>query len=329
MNLGIIGLGSIGKVHLKNCLRLKNAKLVSVADSSKKALKFARENGIKNIQTDYNRLLNDKSIDAVIIAVPNFLHCECACRAAEAKKDIFLEKPLARNPAEGEQVLSHVRREGIELMVGYPSRFSEDFNKLKSKIESGTLGDIQLAYATNISAGPFSPRGELGRPSPVPAWWFNKEMMGGGALLDLGVHLVSLFRWYFGDAVDAKSYLGYRFNMDFEDHAMCLLRFRDRLLATITVGWFSKDPKVSVELYGTVKHASVVRSSPSVVRIIADDLRRKVGKIERSLDRYFKELQYFVDCVNTDISPSPSGEEALQDLRIISMAYENALRFDS
>jgi len=66
-----------------------------------------------------------------------------------------------------------------------------------------------------------------------------------------------------------------------------------------------------------------------VFRIIADDLSSKVGKIERSLDRYFKELQYFVDCVNTDISPSPSGEEALQDLRIISMAYENALRFES
>jgi len=329
VNLGLIGLGSIGKVHLKNCLRLKNAKLVSVADSSKKVLKFAREIGIKKIQTDYNRLLNDKNIDAVIIAVPNFLHCECACKAAEAKKDIFLEKPLARNPGEGEQILSYVRREGVKLMVGYPSRFSEAFNGLKAKIESGTLGNIQIAYATNICSGPFSPRNELGRPSRVPSWWFSEEMMGGGALLDLGIHLISLFGWYFGDIVKAESYLGYKFNMDFEDHAICLLRFRDNPLAIITVGWFSKEPKVSVELYGTLNNASVIRSSPSVFRIIADDLSSKVGKIERSLDRYFKELQYFVDCVNTDISPSPSGEEALQDLRIISMAYENALRFES
>ncbi len=142
MNLGLIGLGSMGKVHLKNCLRLKSAKLVSVADSSKKALRFAKQVGIKNVQTDYNKLLDDKSLDAVIISVPNFLHRECTCRAAEAGKAIFLEKPLARNVAEGEQILSSVRREGVKLMVGYPSRFSEAFNGLKTKVESGKCWEI-------------------------------------------------------------------------------------------------------------------------------------------------------------------------------------------
>ncbi len=191
------------------------------------------------------------------------------------------------------------------------------------------LGDIQIAYATNISEGPFSPRGELGRPARVPAWWFSKEMMGGGALLDLGVHLISLFRWFFGEVIEAEAYLGHKFNMDFEDHAICLLRFGGGLPVIVTVGWFSREPQVSVELYGTFDHASVARSPPSVFRIIADDLRTKLGKVERSLTRYFRELEHFVECVNNDIPPSPSGEEALQDLKVISMAYENTLRFDS
>lgn len=326
MNLGLIGLGSIGKIHLKNCLRLKNALLISVADPSKRALQFAREAGIKNVQTDYNELLNDKTIDAVIISVPNFLHSECAQNAAEAGKDIFLEKPLARSVAEGKQILAHVRRNGVKLMVGYPSRFVEEFIKLKNKIEDGVLGDIQMAYATNISKGPFSQRGEVGRPVPVPSWWFNRELMGGGALLDLGVHGISLFKWYFGEVVDAKSYLGYKFNMDFEDHALCFLRFKEGPLATVIVGWFSEVSRVNVKLYGTVSYVSVIRSSASVFNTILDDVRRKLGKIERSMNPYYKELQFFVECLNSDATPRPSGEEALQDLEIISMAYKNSFQ---
>lgn len=314
----------MGKVHLHNCLRLKNAQLVSVADSSTKALRFAREAGVKNVQRDYNKLLNDESIDAVIISVPNFLHLECTKDAAEAGKDIFLEKPLARNVVEGEQILSHVKRAGVKLMVGYPSRFREAFTSLRDEIRSGSLGDIQFASATNISSGPFSPRGDMGRPAQVPAWWFKKELMGGGALLDLGVHAISLFRWYFGDVTGVKSYLGYRFNMDFEDHAVCFLKFKDGPIATVNVGWFSKDPRVSIELYGTVKHRSLVRSPPRTLSMITEDIGRKFGKIGRSMERYYRELQYFVECVSSDTPPSPNGEEGLLDLKIISMGYKNA-----
>lgn len=316
----------MGKTHLKNCLCLKYARLMSVADSSKKELKFAEKMGIKKLHTDYAEVLSDKNIDAVIISVPNFLHKECSQKAAEAGKDIFLEKPLARNVTEGQEIVEHVRRCGVKLMVGYPSRFAKEFVELKNKLESGVLGDIQMAYATNVSEGPFSPRGEMGRPAPVPSWWFNKELMGGGALLDLGIHAISLFRWYFGEITDAKSYLGHRFHMDFEDHATCFLKFKNGPVATINVGWFSKTPHVSVELYGTVGYASVVRPPPRVFDTVSDDVRRKLGKIERSIDRFYRELEYFVECVRSNTPPSPSGEEALQDLQVISKAYENSFR---
>jgi len=166
----------------------------------------------------------------------------------------------------------------------------------------------------------------MGRPAPVPSWWFDKELMGGGALLDLGIHAISLFRWYFGEVNEAKSYLGHRFHMNFEDHALCFLKFKDGPIATINVGWFSKAPHVSVKLYGTTGHASVVRSPPSIFATVLDDIRRKVGKIERSVDRFYRELEYFVECVRSDVLPSPSGEEALQDMQIISKAYENSFR---
>jgi len=329
VNLGLIGLGTMGKIHLENCLRLKTARVVAVADSSKKELKKAKKLGIKNVYTDYNKPLKEHNLDAVIISVPNFLHCECAKKAADAGKHIFLEKPLARNVTEGKEILSHVKSAGVKLMVGYPSRFHEGFIKIKKSLQEGLLGDIQIVSATNISSGPFFPRGEMGRPAPVPNWWFEKELVGGGALLDLGIHFVSLLKWYFGDVTNAKSYLGYRFNMDFEDYAVCTLRFNPGPIATINVGWFSRDPHISLELYGTVKNAVIVRSSQGIVNVIIDDIRRKMGKIEHSRERYYREVQYFIDCILKDSSPSPSGEEALANLKVISMAYQNSEQIDS
>ena len=319
----------MGKIHLENCLRLKTARVVAVADSSKKELKKAKKLGIKNVYTDYNKPLKEHNLDAVIISVPNFLHCECAKKAADAGKHIFLEKPLARNDTEGKEILSHVKSAGVKLMVGYPSRFHEGFIKIKKSLQEGLLGDIQIVSATNISAGPFFPRGEMGRPAPVPNWWFEKELVGGGALLDLGIHFVSLLKWYFGDVTNAKGYLGYRFNMDFEDYAVCILRFNPGPIATINVGWFSRDPHINLELYGTVKNAVIVRSSRGIVNVITDDIRRKMGKIEHSRERYYREVQHFIDCILKDSSPTPSGEEALADLKVISMAYQNSEQIDS
>jgi len=327
VNLGLIGLGTMGKVHLQNCLRLENARPAGAADVSKRALQFAKEAGVKNIQEDYEKLLNDPSINAVIISLPNFLHCECAKKAAENGKDIFLEKPLARNMVEGEQILSHVKREGVKLMVGYPLRLSEPFVKLRDNIQEGVFGDVRMATATDISTGPFSPRVGTAGPAPVPSWWFDKKLTGGGALLDLGSHMINLLRWYFGDVTSVRSYLGHKSNMDFEDHALCFLKFREGPVATVNVGWFSKDTQIGVELYGTAKHGSeTLLSSPSLLNFAMNVIKGKRGKTESP---FHKELQYFVDCINSNTPPSPSGEEALLDLKTISAAYENTLRLDS
>jgi predicted dehydrogenase len=329
VNLGLIGLGTRGKTLLDGCLRLENANLVAVADVSKKALRFARDIGVKNVQVDYNKLLNDQTIDAVVISLPNFLHYECAKRAAEAGKDILLEKPLARNLMEGEQILSYVKREGVKLMLGYGLRFSEPFTRLKDQIQNGELGEVQIASATNISTGPFSPRTAISEPAPVPAWWFDKELTGGGALLDLGSHIINILRWYLGEVDSVKSYLGYRFNLGFEDSAVVFLKFKNDAIATVNVGWFSKDYRVSVELYGTVKGVYAANSHPGFLDFASDAIKSRFGKIKRSLVNTCKELQYFVDCVNSDVNPYPSGEEGLLDLKIISLAYNNTFPLGS
>lgn len=322
VSLGLIGLGYIGKIHLRNCLNLELAKLAAVCDVSKKALRYAKKMGVRNTFTDYEQLLKDQKIDAVIIALPTHLHEKCALKAAESKKDIFLEKPLARNVKEGKEILAIAKRNGVKIMVGYPLRFTSSFLSLKEKIQSGVLGEVQGSYATFVASGPFFHRAERGIPHPVPEWWFNKEMTGGGVLIDLGCHLINLLRWYFGEITDIKSYLGYRFNMDIEDHATCIAKFESGSISIINVGWFSLEYQLKVELLGTVKHASAHRKPPN--RIVAATQQLLFNSSE-FWKPHLRELEYFTQCVKHDQPPSPSGNDALKDLEAISLAYKNEI----
>ena len=325
IKLGLIGLGYIGKVHLRNSLKLESAKLVAVSDISKKALNLAKKMGVKKTYNDYEQLLKDNSIDAVIIALPTHLHASCTQKAAEAGKHILLEKPLARNVPEGKEIVSTVRKNNIKLMVGYPLRFSTKFQALKQKIERGELGEIQIAYASHIGSGPLHHRAESDIPRPVPEWWFKKELTGGGVLIDLGSHMINLFRWYLGEISDAKSYLGYRFNLDLEDHAICILEFQSGQIAIVNVGWFSQQMQVKVELLGTVAHASASHTPPSKIKTA---IQLITGRIPTFYIPHLKELQHFIQCLKQDMPPSPTAEDALKDLETISLAYKNQIRLD-
>jgi len=323
INLGLIGLGYVGKFHLRNCLKLESANLIAVVDISKKALRLAKKMGVNQTFTDYHQLLKQPNIDAVLISLPTFLHAPCAISAAEEGKHVFLEKPLATKPKEGEKIISATRKNNVKLMIGYPLRFNSDFLDLKKKMESGALGDIQTAHAINIASGPFLHRAVGTIPKPVPEWWFKKELTGGGALQDLGSHMINLTRWYFGEVKNIKAYLGYRFNFDFEDHAVCIANFTSGTTAIINVGWFSQKTASGVELFGTVAHASSYHSSPSKA-ITAIQLL--LGKTPKFFTPYLKEVSHFVHCIKEDIQPSPSGEDALKDLEAISLAYKNQIR---
>lgn len=322
IRLGLIGLGYIGKVHLRNCLKLKSGKLIAVADTSKRALNLARRMGIKKVYTDYRSLLSDDSVNAVIIALPTYLHAQCVKTAAEAKKHIFLEKPLARHFQEGRDVLRTASDNGVKMMVGYNFRFARPFQDLKERIEKGELGEIQMAYAVNLGPGPFITRTEDYMPHPVPGWWFEKSLSGGGVLMDLGCHMINLLRWYLGEVTTAKASLGNRFGLDLEDHATCMLQFKTAGKAVINVGWFSQEQQTKVELYGTVGHDFAIHQAPGKVKTAIQLMMR------RTPDFYFPhatEIQYFVKCLREDSEPSPSGEDALRDLEVIEKLYKNQI----
>jgi predicted dehydrogenase len=322
VNVGIIGTGSMGAIHLSNCVRLKTTKVIAVADISKGALSHAKKLGVKNLYNNYEDLLKDETVDAVIISLPTFLHAEAAIKSAEAGKDILLEKPMTRDVAEAEQVVSAVKSSGVKFMVGYPIRFTESFANQKKEIDSGKLGHIQIAVANHISTGPFFARNSGDAPQPVPSWWFNKKLTGGGALIDLGCHIIDLLIWYFGEVEDIKGYMGHRFNMDFEDHAACVLKFKNGTVGTVNAGWFSTSHCVQADLFGTVKHSLASSKSASVL----DYVRNVLGKAPSTT--FSKELEYFANCILTNVQPEPSVEEGLHVQKLIAKAYDNPFSFE-
>jgi len=325
VGLGIIGLGYIGKIHMRHSLKLPNVNLIAVSDLSKRALKEAKNAGIKKTFTNYEQLLKESNIDAVIIALPTHLHLPCAIQAAEAGKHIFLEKPIARNLKEAKGIVTAAHKNSVKLMIGYPLRFNKRFRELKTKMESGTLGDIEIAHATFISSGPFFHRTESHTPIPVPKWWFNRELTGGGVLIDLGSHIINLLRWYFGEITHIKSHLGYRFNLDLEDSAICFTKFESGTTAVITTGWFLQGYQLKVDFFGTVDHAFAHYRPGNRLVAATQMLTTGMSEFHRP---HFDELNYFANCLIKDLSPLPSGENGIKDLEAICQAYKNNIRLD-
>jgi predicted dehydrogenase len=322
IKLGLIGLGYIGKIHLRDSSKLSNVDLVAASDVSKRTLHDARRAGVKKTFTDYEQLLRDPEIDAVIIALPTHLHLDCAKKAAEAKKHIMLEKPIAKNVTEAKEIVAAAQRNSVKLMIGYPLRFNTLMRNLKEKLRTGELGDIVSAYAANVSTGPFMHRAHGYAPVPVPEWWFDKTLTGGGALIDLGSHMINLLRWYFGEIVEINSHLGYRFNMDFEDHATCFAKFESGTIAIINVGWFSQKYQLKIELLGTVDNVTVNNVPPNPIIAAAQMLLLNTSVFWQP---YIVELQHFVNSVASDAQPYPSGIDGLRDLEAIEAAYKNSI----
>jgi predicted dehydrogenase len=322
VKIGIIGLGYIGKIHYSHCLKIPEVEVTAVADVSEKALRNAKNDGVKKTFLNYEDLLKEPEIDAVIIGLPTHLHLKCAIQSAEAGKNIFLEKPIARNVQEAKDIISAAEKNSVKLMMGYPLRFDKNLCSVKEQMNKGLIGEVENAHATFTSSGPFFHRAEGTSPVPVPDWWWNQELTGGGVLIDLGSHIINLLRFYFGEITDIKSYLGHRFNMDFEDSAMCTAKFDSGTVASINVGWFSQSYTLKLDFLGSVKSASVYQA-PSNPLITATQML--ITGRSKFRQPHLDELKHFVNCLINDAEPSSTGQDGLKDIEAIQLAYNNQI----
>jgi UDP-N-acetylglucosamine 3-dehydrogenase len=338
IKVGFIGLGQMGRMHLVNCLHTKGAKVVTAADPSKKALNKAKALGVANLYTDYKELLdkNCDDLDAVIISVPNYLHFETIKLSLENGLNIFAEKPLAVNVKQCKEIVRLAQNSGRKFMMGHNLRFVPAVETIKEKLDQGVIGNLEVATIEEILNGPFShPR----VPAPVADWWFDPQKSGGGVLIDLGYHVIDLFRFFTEE--DSKvvfTDLSYKYNLPVEEGARIILSTeKSSIRGIINVGWFQRSvfPKYNFRaiLHGDSGYLSSEDFVPRKIYVHAAKeglknlLRRLTGRKLRPLsytyywESYYKELTTFFDCLEKDLETPTTAMDGLKTMQIIEEAY--------
>lgn len=338
VNVGVIGLGRMGMLHLMSCMKIDGVNVVAVSDAHKGALKKAGSMGVKKLYEDYHELLTHSSeIDAVIISLPNFMHAESVELSLEAGLNVFVEKPMGRNVKECREMLNLVEKSGRKLQIGNVLRFESGVNRMRDDLNKGFIGSLGVITLEEIINGPFShPR----NPAPVADWWFDPEKSGGGALIDLGCHLIDMFSFFVGEeCVVEYSSLKHRYNLPVEDGAIVLLRsLKSSVQGIVNVGWYQKTtfPKFdfNMVLHGTSGYMSINDYRPkslyshAVKEGTKNILRRMAGRKIRYMsytyhyEAFYDELVSFFDCINSDSSPVVSAIDGLKTVELIENAYK-------
>jgi myo-inositol 2-dehydrogenase/D-chiro-inositol 1-dehydrogenase len=337
LRVGVIGLGKMGQLHFLNALHMNDVKVVAIADKSKRNRKMAESYHVAAYD-DYTQLLKSEELDAAIISLPNFLRENSIAQAAEKGLDLFVDKPLARSFEEAKRIEEKAKKTGIRIMTGVNFRYVNSIQKLKNMLDEGRIGDVIFATADMVLNGPLG-HGRV--PTPVPEWWLSKEQAGGGALLDLGYHLIDLMNWMFGDLEMEYSRLVYRFHLPVEDGAMVVLRSgKSNVNCCVNVGWFSKTSfpafNFRVNLHGTVGYKSTDDLAPKDLRVHAikaaslNLLRRIVGKKLNYLSytyyyqSFYQILELFCNAIQRDMELPISLKEEIDVLKIIDDSYKSS-----
>ena len=182
LNVGVIGLGRLGRVYARDLAgRIPETKLVAVADPlGNLAKEVAEEFDAAKSFTDPMALIDDASVDAIVIVTPTHLHREHVIAAANSRKPTFCEKPPALTLAEVQQMKDAIAKSGVFFQMGFMRRFDPGYAAAKKQIDGGRIGEPLVFKAT--SRDPFRPSLEYANPAS-----------SGGMLLDLSlIHILTL-----------------------------------------------------------------------------------------------------------------------------------------
>lgn len=312
----------------------KNAKLVALMDIDKERLKeVARKYGNVRYYTKEEDLLKDKEVEAVYIATPTYLHHKQVLLAAKAKKHILLEKPIAMNLEEAEEIISICKENKVKLTLGYMMRYHSYHQKIKEMLDEGKLGKLVMGRAQLTCWYPPIER----------AWRQEPSLGGGGSLIDMGSHCIDLLEMLMGKVVEVSSYTG-NLVQDYpvEDTALVLLKFEEGALGVIDNHFNIPDASSEnrLEIYGSkgsilAKGTIGQDSSGYIVQRIekekkgyeAEQRREEIKEEEITLkpvNMYQSEIEDFSRCILEDSQPSFKGEDGLRNLKIILAVYESA-----
>ena len=253
VRIGMIGSGFIADYHLDGLNAAGGADLRVIAGRSRdKAEAAAARHGVAAAASDWREVLARDDIDAVVITTPDDTHPEIAIAAARAGKHILLQKPMARSAQECRDIIAAADAAGVRLQVSFMHRYFEEVVLARQLLADGAIGRPYSMRMRNATPGP-----DWG------AWFYSKARVGGGVVMQLGVHGIDLLRHLFDDieSVSANTALlrterrltdGSVVLPDNEDHALALYRFASGALATheMSMSELAGCDRFTLEIYG-------------------------------------------------------------------------------
>lgn len=263
LHVALIGAGSIAREqHLPAWTKVPDATVVAVADPSPAALAAAAEEfSIGRCVSDYRELLDNPSINVVDVCVPSALHASVSIAALQAGKHVLCQKPMATSRADAQAMLDAARSAGKKLMIGQHIRFEPSVRQLCSYLAKHPPGEIYYARSQWLRR----------RRLPGRAGFTHKAQSGGGALYDIGVHMVDLAWWMMGcprptvasgvatNHLARRTTLGSEWGhwdpatIDVEDFAAGLIRFDNGAALSLEVSWLALQPEdefYKLQLFG-------------------------------------------------------------------------------
>jgi predicted dehydrogenase len=325
VKIGIVGLGTIGQTtHLPVFSRLPEAEIVAVCDTDRsKAQLVAGKYGIRRYYNDFEKMLKtEDEIVGIDICTPTILHHDMAIASLEAKKDVLVEKPLARTEKESIDIVAAAKKHHRKLMVGMNNRFRPDAMILKSFIEDNALGKLFYAKA-----------GWFRKLSAQSVWLTRKEQSGGGVVLDLGIVMFDLAFWMMGypevREVTATNYTHH--TKDVEDSSIVFLKMLNGSTLTIEASWSfeSNADFFYCDCFGTEGSGSLnpfrilKRVQGNLVNVAPATQETPQTLYRKS---YENELKHWLGALRGLHPVISTGEDSVHRMKIVDAIYKSAKR---
>ncbi len=331
IRVGVVGLG-MGRHHAKVYAASPLARLVAICDVDEKRLaEYQALYPQARAYTSYEELFASGQVDAVSVALPNYLHDTVAIAALEAGVHVLCEKPMAVSAPRAQAMLDAARAAGKKLMIHFNYRYQPASQYLKRYVDEGHLGELYYARTRWLRA----------RGVPKPGGWFGiKELSGGGPVIDLGVHRLDLALWLMGYpkaiSVSASAFdlVGRRFaqemgvRYDVEDLATALIRLDNGVTLQMEASWVGGTDlreDMLTAIYG-VNGAAIHRNMNEGYDFEALALQESDGTlVQISPKRYGAPCPSAVDdflrCIDDGCELEAKPEHGLELMRIIDAIY--------
>jgi len=314
IKIGILSFAHMHAYSYAQCVKSNpNSILVGVADHDSKRGKDAAKRFEVKYFSSYEKLLKERDIEGVIICSENSKHRELTEMAANAKKHILCEKPIATTIKDAIKMIEVCKNNNVRLQIAFPCRFIPSVVKAKKLVNSGKIGRVLAIRATNH-----------GR---MPGGWFtDKKLAGGGAVMDHTVHVVDLMRWFLKREVK-RVYAevdNLIYKMKIDDCGTLMMEFENGVFASLDPSW--SRPKtfpiwgdVTMKVIGEKGIVSVDAFSQNIS--VYDDKNNKFYWQSWGSNCNYSLINNFIDMILYNKEPFISGYDGLKAMEVALAAY--------